>query len=364
MSAPATKQIEALWVQRRRAGRRPQVAHEGGAQGIDEEAGRGEGARTRAPGRAGRGDRGRRRGDDAREPVRLVAPALVQGRQREARAQPADRERYEPGSRRGASQESDSPGHRGAPPGDGGARRRVLIRRARAQDASAGIQLRAEVQALDDEPCCGRAAALDGLEASADDAEPEPVAFGSGGGRSHTATRRSKPQHTATTTSSKLLDPHPAYQAAGKIPFLADTGKRALARRSRVLELTVNDVAERLQVSTATVYALCRRHELDYHRISHAIRIPESAVAKYLASTGTASTSRAAHAKSAPRPDSEARRDHRGARQDPGDRRAVQHFSRHHDLLLLVHRRQAEDLCGRVVRLVAEGVSLWQCPWS
>jgi len=63
-------------------------------------------------------------------------------------------------------------------------------------------------------------------------------------------------------------------------------------RRSRISELTVHDVAERLQVSTATVYALCRRRELEYHRVSHAIRVPESAVVKYLASTGTAETSR------------------------------------------------------------------------
>ena len=43
-------------------------------------------------------------------------------------------------------------------------------------------------------------------------------------------------------------------------------------------------VAERLRVSTATVYSLCRRGELEHHRISHAIRVPESALAKYLGS--------------------------------------------------------------------------------
>jgi excisionase family DNA binding protein len=52
-------------------------------------------------------------------------------------------------------------------------------------------------------------------------------------------------------------------------------------------ELTVRGVAERLRVSTATVYALCRRKELEHHRISHAIRIPESALAKYLATAST-----------------------------------------------------------------------------
>jgi excisionase family DNA binding protein len=55
-------------------------------------------------------------------------------------------------------------------------------------------------------------------------------------------------------------------------------------------ELTVRGVAERLRVSTATVYALCRRKELEHHRISHAIRISESALAKYLATASTIPT--------------------------------------------------------------------------
>jgi excisionase family DNA binding protein len=57
------------------------------------------------------------------------------------------------------------------------------------------------------------------------------------------------------------------------------------------VELTVRDVAERLRVSSATVYSLCRRGELEHHRISHAIRIPESALTKYLAKASTTSAS-------------------------------------------------------------------------
>ncbi len=45
--------------------------------------------------------------------------------------------------------------------------------------------------------------------------------------------------------------------------------------------LTAREVAERLRVSTATVYAMCRRGELEhYYRVSHAIRVPESALRK------------------------------------------------------------------------------------
>ena len=37
--------------------------------------------------------------------------------------------------------------------------------------------------------------------------------------------------------------------------------------------LTVREVAERLAVSTATVYALCERGEIRHVRVSNAIRI-------------------------------------------------------------------------------------------
>jgi excisionase family DNA binding protein len=51
------------------------------------------------------------------------------------------------------------------------------------------------------------------------------------------------------------------------------------------VELTVRAVAERLRISTATVYALCRTGELQHHRISHAIRISER-LAEYLEGAG------------------------------------------------------------------------------
>ncbi|MCC6811261.1 MAG: helix-turn-helix domain-containing protein [Deltaproteobacteria bacterium] len=46
--------------------------------------------------------------------------------------------------------------------------------------------------------------------------------------------------------------------------------------------LTVREVAERLGVSKATIYALCERGELGHLRVSEAIRVPESWLAAYL----------------------------------------------------------------------------------
>jgi excisionase family DNA binding protein len=47
--------------------------------------------------------------------------------------------------------------------------------------------------------------------------------------------------------------------------------------------LTVKEAADRLKVSTATVYALCEAGELAFTRVStHAIRIAEVDLAAYL----------------------------------------------------------------------------------
>jgi hypothetical protein len=43
------------------------------------------------------------------------------------------------------------------------------------------------------------------------------------------------------------------------------------------------------------VYSLCRRGELEHHRISNAIRIPQRALAKYLASSATGQVEDARH---------------------------------------------------------------------
>ena len=56
-----------------------------------------------------------------------------------------------------------------------------------------------------------------------------------------------------------------------------------LAGRPLDAVLTVREVAARLRISTATVYAMCRRGDLAHYRVSHAIRVSEAALEKYLA---------------------------------------------------------------------------------
>ena len=106
---------------------------------------------------------------------------------------------------------------------------------------------------------------------------------------------RTKPQVPVITAPRTAPDRHGTYQAACKNPFLADTLADAAGQAPpRFLSepyLIVRDVAERLRVSTATVYSLCRRNELAHYRISNAIRIPERYVARYLASAGDGGSS-------------------------------------------------------------------------
>jgi excisionase family DNA binding protein len=47
--------------------------------------------------------------------------------------------------------------------------------------------------------------------------------------------------------------------------------------------LTVREVAERLAVSTATVYALCERGEIRHVPVSNAIRIPPDNLEAFIA---------------------------------------------------------------------------------
>jgi excisionase family DNA binding protein len=50
--------------------------------------------------------------------------------------------------------------------------------------------------------------------------------------------------------------------------------------------LTVREVADKLQVSTATVYKLANRGDLPHARVSNAIRVAPAALAAFLASNG------------------------------------------------------------------------------
>jgi excisionase family DNA binding protein len=53
--------------------------------------------------------------------------------------------------------------------------------------------------------------------------------------------------------------------------------------------LSVREVAERLAVSTATVYALCKRGQLRHVRVSGALRIEPASVEAFIAAGGTSS---------------------------------------------------------------------------
>ena len=115
----------------------------------------------------------------------------------------------------------------------------------------------------------------------------EPVAFGSGGGRALPAPARTQPQLPVTTASGDLGPPHLAHQTASSIPKFGATLGDASQAFNGVAELTVREVARRLRVSPATVYSICRRGEMEHHRVSNAIRIPQAALAKYLAAAST-----------------------------------------------------------------------------
>ena len=137
----------------------------------------------------------------------------------------------------------------------------------------------------------------------------EPVAFGSGGGRSTSAPVGSPlqalgitrfgpaggvhPSHPVAPVSqpftARLLPRFPANGLAGKAKSLsrvdgrsgdgiADRRPLAVVPRAEERYLTVREVAERLRVSTATVYAAVKRGEIPHVRVSNVIRIPASAL--------------------------------------------------------------------------------------
>ena len=65
-------------------------------------------------------------------------------------------------------------------------------------------------------------------------------------------------------------------------PVLQPLGGGASPPRVAPWLLKVGEVADRLGVSTATVYALCKRGALRHVRVANAIRVPEAALAAFL----------------------------------------------------------------------------------
>jgi excisionase family DNA binding protein len=86
------------------------------------------------------------------------------------------------------------------------------------------------------------------------------------------------------TQSSRpaLKDPIKAAPTERKVPFQSDADT---ARRKQLLD--VREVAERLRVSTATVYKLCDRGELPHTRVVNVIRVALEDLAVFMAQRGS-----------------------------------------------------------------------------
>ena len=119
----------------------------------------------------------------------------------------------------------------------------------------------------------------------------EPVTFGFGGARDDIGARS-----TSSQTLSNITDPAAdAIQRSSPITDLskdfatnfATTDKNGVVQLGSDLAtdrfLTVAEVAERLRVSHATVYRLLANLKLEYRRVFNAVRIPESALSRFLA---------------------------------------------------------------------------------
>ena len=105
--------------------------------------------------------------------------------------------------------------------------------------------------------------------------------FPSVGTRSHPADNTGRPQSPISHT----LAPSGTVTTAHGAPVVRTGGLRAQLRAVRGGAdhlLTIRDVATRLGVSTATVYALCDRGELAHVRISNAIRVAPTDLAAFV----------------------------------------------------------------------------------
>jgi excisionase family DNA binding protein len=103
----------------------------------------------------------------------------------------------------------------------------------------------------------------------------EPVAFGFGGGPQSSPADASgfqaaRARHEDYLPRVQIVQPRPAIIKAFATPVLRD---------DRLL--TVDQVAAKLSVSTATVYGLCKRGQLAHIRVSNAIRVAPQDVASF-----------------------------------------------------------------------------------
>lgn len=119
--------------------------------------------------------------------------------------------------------------------------------------------------------------------------EVEPAAFGVGGEGGSSPTVTSPSQAVGTIGGAETAAVQSVHPFAGvRKPFAAPLLQAPTPARLRALPgeperlLTVREVAERLGISTATVYRLCERGALPHVRVSNAIRIQLAALEAFL----------------------------------------------------------------------------------
>ncbi|PTL82493.1 helix-turn-helix domain-containing protein [Vitiosangium sp. GDMCC 1.1324] len=127
---------------------------------------------------------------------------------------------------------------------------------------------------------------------SARDTGFEPVAFGSGGQPANLPVVISPSQTLVTPRDSEAGQFQPSHPVTGSTkPFAAYLlqGAAVASGTAGARLLSVRDVADQLAVSTATVYALCKRRQLRHVRISGALRIDPASVEAFIAAGGASS---------------------------------------------------------------------------
>jgi excisionase family DNA binding protein len=109
------------------------------------------------------------------------------------------------------------------------------------------------------------------------------VTYGSGASqpRSAASSKASQGVESVRVGAGGRVQPSPGV-AGFSSPFAAPVlqarmgGGASLRVAARLL--TVREVAKRLRVSRATVYALCKRGALAHVRVANAIRVPQAAL--------------------------------------------------------------------------------------
>ena len=117
------------------------------------------------------------------------------------------------------------------------------------------------------------------------------MTYGSGASEPRSAARSKASQTGGSVQVGARGRVQPSPGIAGfRSPFAAPVLQAIAARRALVPHaverwLTVGEVAQRLRVSTATVYTLCKQGRLLHTRVANSIRIREQALEDFLHTT-------------------------------------------------------------------------------